>query len=192
MLVRSRDVVWTDIWNTVGLRGTASDPVAFGGPQVLASGVRGERLDTGLISEQLARRLQLAIGDRIEVPAPGGNWPLEVVGIYADYGNPKGQVGVNIDGLAFDTGSSGDQIGANASSQVSNGGSTLYRYYVPKDPETEGTHYIRPGPGNRDAVSLTQRADGDRPWSTRGSPSTSRRTRRRCRERCRPGRRPRW
>jgi alkylation response protein AidB-like acyl-CoA dehydrogenase len=25
MLVRDRDVVWTDIWNTVGLRGTASD-----------------------------------------------------------------------------------------------------------------------------------------------------------------------
>jgi putative ABC transport system permease protein len=51
--------------------------------------------DTGLISEQLARRLKLGIGDRIEVPAPGGNWLLEVVGIYADYGNPKGQVAVN-------------------------------------------------------------------------------------------------
>ena len=55
--------------------------------------------DTGLISEQLARRLKLAIGDRIEVPAPGGNWTLEVVGIYADYGNPKGQIGVNIAAL---------------------------------------------------------------------------------------------
>ena len=55
--------------------------------------------DTGLISEQLARRLKLAIGDRIEVPAPGGNWRLEVVGIYADYGNPKGQIGVNIAAL---------------------------------------------------------------------------------------------
>jgi putative ABC transport system permease protein len=55
--------------------------------------------DTGLISEQLARRLKLAIGDRIEVPAPGGNWTLEVVGIYADYGNPKGQIAVNIDAL---------------------------------------------------------------------------------------------
>jgi putative ABC transport system permease protein len=51
--------------------------------------------DTGLISEQLARRLKLGIGDRIEVPAPGENWPLEVVGIYADYGNPKGQIAVN-------------------------------------------------------------------------------------------------
>jgi putative ABC transport system permease protein len=55
--------------------------------------------DSGLISEQLARRLKLAIGDRIEVPAPGGNWTLEVVGIYADYGNPKGQVAVNIAAL---------------------------------------------------------------------------------------------
>jgi putative ABC transport system permease protein len=52
-----------------------------------------------LISEQLARRLKLRIGDRIEVPAPGGNWPLEVVGIYADYGNPKGQIAVNIAAL---------------------------------------------------------------------------------------------
>ena len=55
--------------------------------------------DAGLISEQLARRLKLAIGDRIEVPAPGGNWSLEVAGIYADYGNPKGQIAVNFAAL---------------------------------------------------------------------------------------------
>jgi putative ABC transport system permease protein len=55
--------------------------------------------DAGFISEQLARRLRLAIGDRIEVPAPGGNWTLEVVGIYADYGNPKGQIAVNVAAL---------------------------------------------------------------------------------------------
>ena len=29
MLVRSEDVAWTDIWNTVGLRGTASDQFAL-------------------------------------------------------------------------------------------------------------------------------------------------------------------
>ena len=51
--------------------------------------------DAALISEQLSRRLKLSIGDRIEIPAVGGPWPLEVVGIYADYGNPKGQVAVN-------------------------------------------------------------------------------------------------
>jgi putative ABC transport system permease protein len=55
--------------------------------------------DTCFISEQLARRSKLAIGDTIEVPAPGGNWTLEVVGIYADYGNPKGQVAVNFAAL---------------------------------------------------------------------------------------------
>ena len=55
--------------------------------------------DAGFVSEQLARRLNLALGDHIELPAPGGNWTLEVVGIYADYGNPKGQVTVNIAAL---------------------------------------------------------------------------------------------
>lgn len=55
--------------------------------------------DTGLVSEQLSRRLHIGLGDRIDVPTPGGNWPLEVVGIYADYGNPKGQVAVNFAAL---------------------------------------------------------------------------------------------
>jgi putative ABC transport system permease protein len=56
--------------------------------------------DAGLISEQLARRLKLGIGDTVEVPATGGSWKLEIVGIYADYGNPKGQIAVNIAALA--------------------------------------------------------------------------------------------
>ena len=51
--------------------------------------------NAALVSEQLARRLHLSVGDRIEVPASGGNWTLDVVGIYADYGNPKGQIAVN-------------------------------------------------------------------------------------------------
>jgi putative ABC transport system permease protein len=55
--------------------------------------------DTCLVSEQLSRRLKLSVGDRIEVPASGGNWPLEIVGIYADYGNPKGQIAVNFAAL---------------------------------------------------------------------------------------------
>lgn len=60
------------------------------------------RVKTGnaaLISEQLSRRLKLTIGDRIEVPVGSGKWPLDVVGIYADYGNPKGQLGVAVDAL---------------------------------------------------------------------------------------------
>ncbi|MGA9088413.1 MAG: ABC transporter permease [Bradyrhizobium sp.] len=55
--------------------------------------------DAGLISEQLARRLKLGIGDSVEVPTPGGNWAIEVVGIYSDYGNPKGQIAVNFGAL---------------------------------------------------------------------------------------------
>jgi putative ABC transport system permease protein len=53
----------------------------------------------GFVSEQLARRLKLGLGDQVEVPAPAGNWTIEVVGIYADYGNPKGQIAVNFDAL---------------------------------------------------------------------------------------------
>jgi putative ABC transport system permease protein len=52
-----------------------------------------------LISEQLSRRLKLGIGDRIDVPTPSGMWPLEIVAVYADYGNPKGQLGVATDAL---------------------------------------------------------------------------------------------
>ena len=51
--------------------------------------------DTAFVSEQLARRMRLAVGDHVTVPAPGGEWPLEIIGIYADYGNPKGQLTVN-------------------------------------------------------------------------------------------------
>lgn len=55
--------------------------------------------DTALVSEQLARRLKLSVGDQIDVPASGGNWPLRIVGIYADYGNPKGAITVNFAAL---------------------------------------------------------------------------------------------
>ena len=55
--------------------------------------------DAGLVSEQLARRLKIGLGDSVEVPTAGGNWTLEIVGIYADYGNPKGQIAVNFAAL---------------------------------------------------------------------------------------------
>ncbi|HJZ62082.1 MAG TPA: multicopper oxidase domain-containing protein, partial [Miltoncostaeaceae bacterium] len=62
-------------------------------------------------------------------------------------------IGMHIDGLVSSVGSSGDAIGTNASSSAPPGSSTVYRYFVPNDPLVEGAHYIRPGPGQRDAVS---------------------------------------
>jgi len=43
--------------------------------------------EAAMINEQLARREDLAPGDT--VPLPGG--PLEIAGVYSDYGNPLGQ-----------------------------------------------------------------------------------------------------
>lgn len=56
--------------------------------------------NAALFSEQLSRRLKLRVGDHINLPTPGGPWPVEVAGIYPDYGNPKGQIGVDIDALS--------------------------------------------------------------------------------------------
>jgi putative ABC transport system permease protein len=55
--------------------------------------------DSLMLSEQLARRLKVQVGDEVKLPAPDGDWPLKVVGIYADYGNPKGHILVNADHL---------------------------------------------------------------------------------------------
>ena len=52
--------------------------------------------DTALVSEQLSRRLKLV--DRRphrDSCREWATWPLEVVGIYADYGDPKSQIAVN-------------------------------------------------------------------------------------------------
>ena len=64
-----------------------------------------------------------------------------------------GEYGIHIDGLAHAIESSGDAIGANAPSGTKRGETRLYRFYVPDDPELEGTHYIRPGPGYRQSVT---------------------------------------
>ncbi|MBV8924482.1 MAG: ABC transporter permease [Bradyrhizobium sp.] len=54
-----------------------------------------QRGESCFISEQLSRRMHLSPGDRIALSTPGGDWPLQVAGIYADYGNPKSQLAVN-------------------------------------------------------------------------------------------------
>ena len=51
--------------------------------------------DSVMLSEQLARRLKVGLGDAIKLPTPQGVWSPKVVGVYADYGNPKGHLLVN-------------------------------------------------------------------------------------------------
>lgn len=53
-----------------------------------------------LVSEQLARRLKLRLADPVAIPTPTGVWNTDVAGIYPDYGNPKGQIGIDIDALS--------------------------------------------------------------------------------------------
>ncbi|WP_395606625.1 FtsX-like permease family protein [Pseudomonas sp. B22129] len=51
--------------------------------------------DSVMLSEQIARRLNVHLGDAVNIPAPQGVWSPRVVAIYADYGNPKGHLIVN-------------------------------------------------------------------------------------------------
>ncbi|MBI1866955.1 MAG: ABC transporter permease [Methylocystis sp.] len=52
-----------------------------------------------LVSEQLAQRLHLELGAMVDIPTSGDHWRAEVVGVYPDYGNPKGQLRVDLDSL---------------------------------------------------------------------------------------------
>jgi putative ABC transport system permease protein len=55
--------------------------------------------DALMLSEQLARRLKVRLGDHLTIPTPNGTWSPRIVGIYADYGNPKGHILVNVNHL---------------------------------------------------------------------------------------------
>ncbi|QGM96584.1 ABC transporter permease [Methylocystis parvus] len=45
-----------------------------------------------LISEQLARRLNVGLGGSLDIPTSRDNWRAKIVGIFPDYGNPRGQL----------------------------------------------------------------------------------------------------
>jgi putative ABC transport system permease protein len=71
-------------------------------PLISASATLWDDLRDGkavLVSEQLARRLRLHVGDSLRIATAQGAWPVAVGGIYPDYGNPKGQIGVGNDAL---------------------------------------------------------------------------------------------
>ncbi len=48
--------------------------------------------DAVLVSEQLVRRLKIGVGAMLDIPATRDLWRAKVVGIFPDYGNPKGQL----------------------------------------------------------------------------------------------------
>lgn len=52
-----------------------------------------------MLSEQLARRLKVRLGDHLSIATPQGPWSVQLIGIYADYGNPKGHLLVNSEQL---------------------------------------------------------------------------------------------
>ena len=45
-----------------------------------------------LVSEQLARRLELWTGDVLPLTTPNGAWAPRIAGIYPDYGAPNGEI----------------------------------------------------------------------------------------------------
>ncbi|WP_166140927.1 FtsX-like permease family protein [Methylosinus sp. RM1] len=57
------------------------------------------RGEAALVSEQLARRLRLELGSHLDIPTPTGDWRVEIVGLYPDYGAAKGQLRVDRDAL---------------------------------------------------------------------------------------------
>ncbi|MEM6945469.1 MAG: FtsX-like permease family protein, partial [Pseudomonadota bacterium] len=50
-------------------------------------------------SEQLSRRLEIGLGDRMVLAGEAGERTFDVAAIYADYGNPQGQVRISEDAL---------------------------------------------------------------------------------------------
>jgi Big-like domain-containing protein/multicopper oxidase len=64
-----------------------------------------------------------------------------------------GSFGLHIDGVAYDTADSGDSIGRNPSSEVATGSTRVFRYWIANDRRLEGSHYMHPGPGFRNAVT---------------------------------------
>lgn len=85
---------------TVGLRGMAVDAeLRRSWPLLRASGTTWSDFEAGrgvMMSEQFAHRSGLQLGDTIAV-AP--NWSPRIVAIYADYGNPQGEISLALQSL---------------------------------------------------------------------------------------------
>jgi putative ABC transport system permease protein len=87
----------------IELMGLSDDPVyRTRWPLLETSPAAWDQLQGGnsaFVSEQLSRRLHIKLGDTVRIPTASGLWPLNVTGIYADYGNPKGQIAISVTAL---------------------------------------------------------------------------------------------
>ena len=84
----------------IGFRAHATYREHF--PTLSAATDAWDRLHAGsavLVSEQLAQRMNLGVGATLDIPTSRGMWRTEVVGVYPDYGNPKGQLRIDLDAL---------------------------------------------------------------------------------------------
>ncbi|GAA6198177.1 ABC transporter permease [Pseudophaeobacter arcticus] len=92
-----RSQVLRDPAGQISIYGVRDDPTYRDHWPMLESQPRAwDLLATGqgiLISEQLARRRNLSLGDTILLPQ---GWPSNILGIYSDYGNPHGQAIVSM------------------------------------------------------------------------------------------------
>ena len=77
------DETYRDNWPLLTAAPDAWDAVAAG--------------EAVLVSEQLARRFDVGVGDQIEIATPEGPWSVDVAAVYSDYGNPEGQILVGLD-----------------------------------------------------------------------------------------------
>ena len=98
--------IWSVTGEVLGDRlemfGAAADDPTYRDNWPLLSGTVDvwDRIAAGrgvLVNEQFWRRKGLGIGTGLVLP---GGWEVPIVGVYSDYGNPKGQVIVGIDALA--------------------------------------------------------------------------------------------
>jgi len=84
----------------VGVEGFTADPMYRTTWHLFSGGAEAwDEVRTGhaaLVNEQLANRLHLRPGDTILLPTPAGDWRLTVAGTYADYGNPLGELRVDL------------------------------------------------------------------------------------------------
>jgi putative ABC transport system permease protein len=96
--------IWSVEGNVLGdglqIFGVADDPTYRENWPLLSGTIDvWDRVAAGqgaLVNEQLWRRKGLGLGDGVTLP---GGWKIPVVGVYSDYGNPKGQLIVGIDAL---------------------------------------------------------------------------------------------